>query len=138
MVFTKQPCHFFTRLAFANTTVVLDPEARRFRDDLIARRKSHAGAYLIGLMRSSNQNPAVHDGNNAEKWCIYRDQSAGSIRKCLELFQGDVEHRPSSIKQMGDFASDYLMRPKGSCKWQAKCSCLNRRFYDLSRMQKRK
>ena len=104
MVFAKQVCHFFTRLALANAAVMLDPEARRFRDDLIVRRKSHAGSYFVGLVSPSNQNSAVHDGNNAEKWCIYRDQSAGSIRKCLELFQGDVEHRPSSIKQMGGFA----------------------------------
>jgi hypothetical protein len=138
MVFAKQPCHFFTGLAFANAIVVLNPEARRFRDDLIVRRKSHAGTHLIGLVSTPNQNSAVHDGNDAEKWCIYRDQSAGSIRKCLELFQGDVEHRPSSIKQLGDFASDYLMARKGSRKWQSKCSYLNRRFYDLSRMQERK
>lgn len=104
MVFSKQPCHFFTGLALANTAVVLDPEARRFRDDLILRRESHAGAHFVGFVSPSNQNSAVHDGNYAEKWCIYRDQSAGSIRKCLELFQGDVEHRPSSIKQMGGFA----------------------------------
>lgn len=103
MGFPKQPRHFFAGLALANAAVVLNPEARRFRDDLIVRRKSHAGAHLIGLVSPSNQNPAVHDGNNAEKWCIYRDQSAGSIRKCLELFQGDIKHRPSSIKQMACF-----------------------------------
>ena len=104
MGFPKQSCHFVAGLALANAAVVLDPEARRFRDDLIVRWKSHAGSNLIGLVSPSNQNSAMHDGNDAEKWCIYRDQSAGSIRKCLELFQGDIEHRPSSIKQMGCFA----------------------------------
>ena len=104
MVFPNQPCHFFAGLALANAAVVLNPEARCFRDDLIVRGKSHAGTHLIGLVRPSNQDPPVHDGNNSEKWCIYRDQSAGSIRKCLELFQGDIKHRPSSIKQMACFA----------------------------------
>jgi len=104
MVFANQPCHFFAALALANATVVLNPEARRFRDDLLVRRKSHAGTHFIGFVRPSNQNPSMHDRNNAEKWCIYRDQSAGSIRKCLELFQGDIKHRPSSIKQMAGFA----------------------------------
>ena len=104
MVFPKQTRHFFAGLALANAAVVLNPEARRFRNDLIVRRKPHAGSHLIGLVSSPNQNSAVHDRNDAEKWCIYRDQSAGSIRKCLELFQGDIEHRPSSIKQMVHFA----------------------------------
>jgi hypothetical protein len=104
VVFPNQPCHFFAGLALANAAVVLNPEARRFRNDLIVRRKSHAGAHLIGLVRSSNQDSPMHDGNYAEKRCIYRDQSAGSIRKCLELFQGDIKHRPSSIKQLGFFA----------------------------------
>lgn len=113
MVFAKQPCHFFTGLAFANAAVVLNPEARRFRDNLIVRRKSDAGAYFVGLVSASNQNSAMHDGNNAEKWCIYRDQSAGSIRKCLELFQGDVEHRPSSIKQMCGFAKRLFVVAEG-------------------------
>lgn len=104
MVFPNQPCHFFAGLALANTAVMLNPEARRFRNDLIVRRKSHAGAHLIGLVRSSNQDSPMHDGNYAEKRCIYRDQSAGSIRKCLELFQGDIKHKPTSIKQMVGFA----------------------------------
>jgi len=101
--FPKQPSHFFAGLALANAAVVLDPEARSLCNDLVVRRKAHAVADLAGLVSSPDQNPAMHDRNDAEKWCIYRDQSAGSIRKSLELFQGDVEHRPSSIKQMVDF-----------------------------------
>ena len=103
MAFPKQSCHFFAGFALANAAVVLNPEARRFRNDLIMGRKSHAGANLIGLVIASNQNSAVHDAEDTEKRCIHRDQSAGSIRKSLELFQGDIEHRPSSIKQMGGF-----------------------------------
>jgi len=61
MVFPNQPCHFFAGLALANATVVLNPEARSFCDDLLVRRKSDTGTHLIGLVRSSNQNPAVHD-----------------------------------------------------------------------------
>ena len=104
MGFPKQPSHFFAGLALANAAVVLNPEARCLCNDLIVGGETHAVTDLIGLVISPDQNPAMHDGNDAEKRCIYRDQSAGSIRKSLELFQGDVEHRPSSIKQSADFA----------------------------------
>ena len=137
MAFPKQSCHFFAGFALANTAVMLNPEARRFRNDLIVRRKSHAGAHLIGLVRSSNQDSPMHDGNYAEKRCIYRDQSAGSIRKCLELFQGDIKHRPSSIKQLASFAKRLIPR-RAAGNGNRSALCQNRRFYDLSRMQKRK
>jgi hypothetical protein len=137
VAFPEQSCHFFAVLTLANAVVVLNPEARCFGNDLMVRRKSQCGAYLTGLVSSTNKDASMHDVDDAEKRCIHRDQSAGSIRKSLELFQGDIEHRPTSIKQMAGFAKRLFMESKRG-NWQSKCSWTYRRFYDLSCMQKRK
>jgi len=106
--FLQQARHFLSCLAFANPAVVLNPEAGRFGNDLVVRRKSDAGANPVGFVCSSNQNAAVQNIDDPEKWSIDGKKSAGKFRKKLELFQRYVEHRPSSIKQMQKFASDYF------------------------------
>jgi hypothetical protein len=134
----QQTCHLFARLTLADAAIVLNPEARSLCNDLVVRRKSNAVADLVGLVSASNQDASMHDCDDAEKWCIYRDQSAGSIREYLELFQGDFEHRP-------EHKTNDLLRKRIICsprfshwhpQWHLKCSNGRRRSYDLSRMQK--
>src|SRR5262252_6549330 len=97
MDLTQQQGHLLARFALAQPAVMLNPEAGCFRDDLLVRWESNAGANLICFVCTSNQYAAIHDRDHSEKGGIHGNHCLGSFRKNLDLFQGDVEHRPSSI-----------------------------------------
>src|SRR5262245_28410313 len=66
LMVSEQPDHLVAALAFTDAAVVLNPKARRLRNDLVSGGKADAVSDLSGFVASSNQDPAVHDREDAE------------------------------------------------------------------------